>query len=387
MKKIFLVGRAAGSHRAVFFFEWLLKNWSEYSVSYFDPSYLTPRKRTLFQRIISRALRIVRHWTRLLELITSSCIVVLPMATGFPIWHLKIARRLNIPILTDFYISQFDTQVNDRKNISQNTRKAAKLRDFDKKLFKFSTTCVFLNASERDYYMSIVGERDIGKTKIIPLCVPEQKKAHLGFFYGQRKMIHICWWGTYIPLHGLEQIIKASSVLKSNGVGHHLYILGTSDEKARPYKELIRSLGLSEYVTIRNDLRYADGTLPAFLQEECDVALGAFGPSRKARTVLVNKILEALSMQIPVITQPSEGVLEFLEPGRDLETVEPTPEGIADGIKKFYSAPQYAIDVSKNGYARYQEFFTPERFLAEFTKLLKTKDEDKQKNKDRNDKS
>jgi glycosyltransferase involved in cell wall biosynthesis len=386
MKKIFLIGRATGSHRAVFLFEWLLKNGADYSVSYYDPSYLTPRKRTLFMRGVFRILRAARSWTRLFDLVTSSFIVVLPMATGFPIWYLKLARYLNIPVLTDFYISHFDTQVNDRKNIRPDSVKATKLRNFDKKLIQHSTTCIFLNASERDYYMSIAGESNIEKTKIIPLCVPERKKALLGFFNSQREIIHICWWGTYIPLHGLEQIIKASSVLKAEGVGHHLYILGTSDEKARPYKELVHSLGLSDYVTIRNDLRYADGSLPAFLQEECDVALGAFGSSRKARTVLVNKILEALSMQIPVITQPSEGVLEFLEPGRDLETVEPTPEGIADGIKKFYSAPQYAIDVSKNGYARYQEFFTPERFLAEFTKLLKTKDEDKQKSKAQNDK-
>ena len=48
------------------------------------------------------------------------------------------------------------------------------------------------------------------------------------------------------------------------------------------------------------------------------MALGVFGQSRKAKTVISNKVVEACSMKIPVLTGFAIGMDEFFDPDENI---------------------------------------------------------------------
>lgn len=371
MKKIFLLGRATDSYRAVELTKWFLSNGEKYAISYYDPQFYSPKTRTILRRIAFRLLREVSAFFRVFSLISADCIVVLAMGSGFPLWYLKLAKLLDIPIITDFYISFFDTLVNDRKLVAPCAIQGKRLKRFDKTLIQNSSACVFLNRAERDHYFEVAEIKNFNNSFIVPLCTPEKGKARLDFFQGKRAVVNLCWWGTFIPLHGLEVILHACEILKKKQFTFMLNILGTSEEKAKPYKELAELLNLGNTVLFRNDLRFADDSLPNWLCSNCDIAFGLFGSSKKAKTVLVNKVVESLSMGIPVISQPSEGIVEFLEPGREIETVTAKPENLAEGIQKLISQKEYTLMLAENGLRKYQETFTVSKFTNDFSAIIR----------------
>lgn len=371
MKKIFLLGRATDSYRAVELVKWFLSNGEKYAISYYDPQYYSPKNRTIFRRISFRLLRELSSLFRFFPLISADCIVVLAMGYGFPLWYLTLAKLLGIPIITDFYISFFDTLVNDRRTVASVTLQAKRLKRFDKTLIQSSSACIFLNQAERDLYLEVAEISNFNNSYIVPLCTPEKGKARLDFFQGKRDIVNLCWWGTFIPLHGLEVILRACEILKNKQVKFKMHVLGTSEEKAKPYKKLADTLGLGSLVSFHNDLRFADDSLPDWLCRNCDMAFGLFGSSKKAKTVLVNKVVESLSMGIPVISQPSEGIIEFLEPGSEIETVAPKPEALAEGIQKLISQKEYALMLAENGFKKYQETFTVSKFTRDFSDIIR----------------
>ena len=64
--------------------------------------------------------------------------------------------------------------------------------------------------------------------------------------------------------------------------------------------------------------RFGDLTIWRFLEHKCDLALGVFGQSRKAKTVISNKVVEACAMKIPILTGFSTGMDEYFDPDDDI---------------------------------------------------------------------
>lgn len=136
------------------------------------------------------------------------------------------------------------------------------------------------------------------------------------------------------------------------------------------YSNLIRSLNLSTTISIRTDLDFRSNTLPNFLVEHCDIALGVFGTSNKAKNVMLNKIVEALCLRVPIITMNNTAISELLRPGIDLITCDNTPGKLAKCILDA-SAGNYPLnEIAHYGYARYNELFSFNQFKLNMKNLL-----------------
>ena len=73
----------------------------------------------------------------------------------------------------------------------------------------------------------------------------------------------------------------------------------------------IKQINHNGNIFVRNDFNFKNKKLENFLINKCDLALGNFGNSQKALYVLPNKVIEATSLKIPIITGESIGPLEF----------------------------------------------------------------------------
>jgi glycosyltransferase involved in cell wall biosynthesis len=280
-------------------------------------------------------------------------------------------KMLSKKVISEFYISRYDTYVNDRKTVKPDSTKAKKLRFEDQKLIDISTELIFLNEAEKAYYLDITMRTYIKKkTHIIPLSTRAKRRAILPYINDDKSILTLCWWGTFIPLHGLEKIIGSAEILKKNNVSFKMYLFGTSDKLSKPYKAIVHEKQLEDCIFIDNNKHFSDYSLEEFLAIHCDIAFGNFGDSVKARTVLINKIVEAASMGIPVITQKTSALSEYFEDNKNILIAEGTPEGIAGKIMEVMKEKTLLSNVSKQSYVVYREYFTKESYIGHISNIL-----------------
>jgi glycosyltransferase involved in cell wall biosynthesis len=228
-----------------------------------------------------------------------------------------------------------------------------------------------LNASERSYYLKLINREPAEyKTHLIPLATGEKKKGKQNFANNKRDIVVLCWWGTYIPLHGLEKIIQSADYLRNSSLDFELFIFGTSEKESEVYQQQINKLQLSDIVKIDNSKNFSDNSLNAFLVENCDLSFGNFGDSAKAKTVMVNKIVESASMALPIISQKTSALEEYFVDQESIYFCVSEPEKIAQKVIEIVKNRQMMLTVSSNAYQLYEKHFSKEAYIRRVTQVL-----------------
>lgn len=256
----------------------------------------------------------------------------------------RLARFLSKKIIAEVYISSYETEVLDRKRTAQESEEARRLMEIDRKLLKSDYT-IFMTDAERKKYNRLAGlDGTQSKEYVIPLSTDAREKAKLDYWNGERDVCSIVWWGTYIPLHGLYNIIEGARILRDYTKHFHLYLLGNSDKTSEPYQKKIEEMEAADYITIINDYSIDNGRLVPFILNNCDIALGALGNTDKARTVVPNKVLEAISMRIPLLNRKSEALEEFYpEQSQTVFYCESAPQSIAEKLREIMQTSRNSI--------------------------------------------
>jgi len=372
-KKVYLSGAIGGSYRSQNIIKVLADAGIPFlllPISFHIPSFL-PR---FLRRLVGYSTLTLTLPLRILFIFNSTHIIVLPMNWSAVVYlELLFAKLFGKEIIVDYYISTYDTMVNDRKATAVNSFAAKKLLFKDSLLLKFATKIIFLNRAESVYYQNIARyQAKQDKVIIIPLvCDFKKEKFELMGLSGNienNQNFNICWWGTYIPLHGLENIIEAFEFLKHKKI--ILYIFGDSDLKSKPYVDLIKKLGIESNVKINNEYSFSNGKLAPFLIRNCHLALGNFGQSEKAKTVLVNKLVDSLALGLPCLTIETKATKELLNEGHGVIYTSTTPSEIAQKILDLSVNRLYLTEVGENGFKVYLNKFSPDKFKAEFIKVL-----------------
>ncbi|TKD65095.1 glycosyltransferase [Flavobacterium sp. ASW18X] len=362
-KNVYVLGNILGAYRSQTVIGTLLNsgnynvNFSNFSVGTSRPSVLTKLFKVL-DVFVSSCLRVY-------FLLRADFVFVLAMNNNKFI-QILLAKLFRKTIISDFYISYYDTRVFDRKMVSKSSLMAKVYRFYDRLLLS-ADKVFFLNNAEKEYYINTVypnGNKQINAF-VIPLCINAKRKAKLDYYKKtDKEYLNICWWGTFIPLHGLENIIEAASILKQQDVAFKLNLFGDSKKNAVPYNQMVKELDLEDCVFLHSDYTFSSGRLEEYLVTNCDLALGAFGASEKAHTVITNKVIDAVSMKIPVLTGRSLGIMEYFNTIEDLfMTKSNTGEAIATSVMdiKELSFDQAKLIVD-NSYGVFKEHFSIEAF-------------------------
>ena len=199
------------------------------------------------------------------------------------------------------------------------------------------------------------------------------RKSKVTARYGnsQAESITLCWWGSFIPLHGLDNIIQAAKVLRDKGFNFKLYLFGTSEEKSKPFRKKIKELELESFVGISNDKTFSDRSLDDFLIESCDIAFGNFGKSKKAKTVMVNKVVEAASLGLPVISQKTLALNEYFKNDESICFSESEPEKIAQRVLDLADDRALMLSIGDRAYNLYEQRFSKEAYKRDIISVLK----------------
>ena len=304
---------------------------------------------------------LTRRW-RTMQNDVDALYVVFPSHYYMPLaW--RLARRRRIPVILDAIISLYDTDVSDRRRVSRFHPKAWLLFAVDWLACHLADIILVDTEEHRQYFM---------RTFSVPACkiaiTPVGCRTDL--FHPQPERAHsgpriIGFYGTFIPLQGIDTILQAAKELANEDV--RFVILG----KGQTYpaiQQLAQQLRLSN-VEFRESVPLEK--LPDFIAE-CDVCLGIFGTSPKALRVIPHKAYEVLQCGKPLITARTPASERGL---RDLEHALLCNPGdshdLAEKIRKLLRDPGLAKRIADGGRSLALKHFQPSTIIAPLVAGLK----------------
>ena len=271
----------------------------------------------------------------------------------FPAWCLSRIRR--VPLVFDAFLSLYDSLVLDRGTVAKDGWRARFLASVDAAACRLADR-VLLDTKEHVSFFCETFRLPRQKFWALPIGAddsvfrPGPETARNGHPY---TVIH---FGRYIPLHGLETVVRAARRLEEEDGQPVRFLLVGDGEGRRGIEDLARSLGTTS-------IGFEDTRAPQDLAasiRQADLCLGIFGVTDKAARVVPNKVYEALASGKPVVTGDSPAAREFLTDGQDCLLCERgNPEALADSIRRLQGDPELARRLGDNGRARFVSKASP----------------------------
>ncbi len=174
------------------------------------------------------------------------------------------------------------------------------------------------------------------------------------------------YYGTFIPNHGVEQIIEAARLLVDDPL-IRFQLVGEGPERERALS-LVREHGLENV------------ECPGWMGQEelvaaaasSDVCLGAFGTTPQSLMTIQNKIYEGLAMAKAVITGDSRTVRESLIHGRHVYLCERgNPQALADAVVALKEDPDLRRSLAEAGHRLFVSRFSLHRIGAAYAAHLR----------------
>ena len=305
----------------------------------------------------------------------SDIVVIQPMThvTFYSRMVYRLNRYFRKKIIVDVYISSFETMIVDRKKFRDDSVEAMKLKRRDCLAFLAGNPTIFLTAAERSYYSKIldIGEDSLHST-VRPLVVPDRPLANRPYLSGESQRPTIAWWGREgNPLHGFENIAEACRILLENGFDGSFAFFASGGKNWDEFQEKFSFLKEHPNVLFSKDYSFNNGKLTEYLLENTDLAFGTFGNTKKAQTVLVNKVLDAASFGIPCLTQESSGLKEYFNEGETILISDTKPSEIANAILLAFSEPEKLSAIGNRARDLMKSEFSQTKFSEDLDRMFR----------------
>lgn len=269
------------------------------------------------------------------------------------LWHGRL--------ISDAYLSVYETIVEDRRQVRPQSWLARLARRLDGDLLRYSDLVVTDTEAHADFFRRLAQPK--GELARVWLSAEiEQLGAWSQREHGDEPF-EVLFWGAFIPLQGVDVIVRAAALLRDEAVR---FTLAGTGQTFSECVALSAALGADnvKFVGWQPLSKVGD------LARSSHLALGIFGSSDKAARVIPNKVFEALAMGMPVISGDSPAARELLTDGDDILTVPMgSPEALAERIR-FARANYAAVQVAAQ---RGQATFQKTASFACITRLLVTR--------------
>lgn len=254
-----------------------------------------------------------------------------------------IARLLRKPIMFDPLITLTDTLIDDRQRLRPDGAIAGLVRAIDRLALRRANLVLADTEENRGYLMGTFGVPD-ERCRVVPVGADERiftpprttvppgrpERFEIGeapSTASSANPLRVLFYGTMIPLQGVDTIVRAAKLLESDGKVE-VAIIG-SGQVEREVKTLAGQFH-ARYVNFIDYVPYEE--LPRRIAD-ADVLLGIFGDTEKAARVVPNKVYQAMAMGAAIITRDSPAIRRVLSDGESALLVPPAdPQALAAAI-------------------------------------------------------
>ena len=171
---------------------------------------------------------------------------------------------------------------------------------------------------------------------------------------GGDRTFDVLFFGSFLPLHGVEIIAEAARLLATEADVRFRFIgEGQTYPKVRSFFKEHQLLN-AEFLG-----RFPLSRLPAEIAK-ADICLGVFGRTEKSRRVVPHKIYQALAMGKAVVTARNPAVEEFFVHRRSIYLCdEPLPASLAAAILELRRDGNLRSGLAEEGLRVMRAAFTP----------------------------
>jgi glycosyltransferase involved in cell wall biosynthesis len=263
----------------------------------------------------------------------------------------------------DAFYSLYDSWIFDRKLVDKYSLKAAYYWLMDWLCCKLADK-ILLDTEEHIKYFIVTFR--ISKKKFLKIFVGTDDNI----FYPReeieinRDYFLVNFHGKFIPLQGIEYIIKAAKILEKENI--KFIIIGSGQEYEK-IKIIANDLNLKN-IDWHNKVDYSE--LPDFIAST-DICLGIFGNTDKTKRVIPNKVYEAASMAKPIITGDTSAIKELFTNRKNILLCRVADsEDLANKIMELKNNKELRKKIAVNGYNIYRENCTPTLIAKDLLKKL-----------------
>jgi glycosyltransferase involved in cell wall biosynthesis len=246
-------------------------------------------------------------------------------------WYLTRWPRKKL--VFDAFISLHDTLVSDRKKVSPWNPYAWFLFCIDWLSYHLADEVLIDTEAHRQFFIRRFHLKP-SRIRVIYLGTRDDLFTAKGTNNEKRETSQQCevlFYGTYIPLQGIEHIIEAARILQEAHPNIHFTLIG-SGQTHRSVRSLAEKYRLAN-VTFRDRVPYE--ALPGLIRS-ADLCLGIFGITEKAKRVIPHKVYDTVACGVPVLTADTPAIREKFRNGEEVILCKAgNPRDIAEKIVAF----------------------------------------------------
>ena len=262
-----------------------------------------------------------------------------------------INKLSNKPIVFDAFLSTYDTMCFDRKKIKPDSIGGRFFYWLDKHSCELANTVLLDTNAHIDYFVNTFGlKRD--KFQRILVGADDSIFYPINLDINEDDTIfNVFYYGTYLPLQGIEYIIKAAKKLEDYK-DIKFKIVGKGMEYKKTMK-LIQELDV-------NNIDFVDwipyNELPLEIAK-ADACLGGhFSNIDKAKRVISGKTYQFIAMKKPVIIGDKPANRELFEHRKNAMLVEmANADALVDAILELKEDHKLRVQIAENGYNTFLE--------------------------------
>lgn len=264
------------------------------------------------------------------------------------------------PIIFDAFLSLYDSNVFDRKVVKKGSLRSFYYWMLDWLSMKLADIVLFDTDEHIKYVLEEFG---VARKKFRKIWIGARDDVFYPVSKPNSGEFLVIFHGSFIPLQGVEYILKAAKICAKDGV--RFLIIGDGQEKKKMLA-LARELGLE-------NVEFEGFMKPELIREktaETNVCLGIFGDTAKTQRVIPNKVYECLAMRKPVITADTPAVRELFNED-DLVLVRAAdPESLADTIIRLKKDSELRNKLANNGFNKFKNNASPRILGGELKRII-----------------
>ena len=293
-------------------------------------------------------------------------------------FHVHLARMLNLLfrrkalLIYDSFIPLYEALVEDRKLISPNCQMGRWLHFFEKSCCG-QADLILIDTLEHANYL--IKNFKLPKEKVIRIFVGSTiNKQHFPSNFNKSNQFNVLFVGTYIPLHGIDVILSAASILRHEK-GIKFVLVGKGQLRGQMERQS-RELKL-ENVSFKNWIPLSQ--LGSFIQR-FDLSLGIFGTTPKTEKVIPSKIYDICTSGVPFVTCDSPAIREVFSHRENCFLIPPgNPDALAKAILEIKQDASLRKSIAQGAKHKDIEVFSLSQLGKDLLKAVHHRKKDLQK--------
>lgn len=274
-----------------------------------------------------------------------------------------ILSRINKKKLVfDPFVLHYETAVEDRQAVSKNSFTASYLKFLDNISCKL-VDLVLADTIQHAEYISEKTNTSLKKFSIVPVGVDEEIFLPKN---SKEKEFKVLYYGTYIPLQGIEFVVEAAKLLEKEGIKFKIIGKGQTTNYCL---ELARVLGVKNIEFVSKNIPLEN--LPEEIASSSICLGGHFGKTEKANIVVSTKAFQMLAMKKPVILGNTEANNSFFSHRKEAFFCEiGNSKSLAKAILELKKSPALRRNLSNNAFKKSREEFFSKKIGLKFLNAL-----------------